>query len=401
MPTKIPKSATGLEPGMVYAFRVYDGRFGAFQVLPSEEDGIKLTLVNPLNRLWRSVPRLHEVSGAKLRTEDQRDLGLGTRTDSTFLPPVLPPWAIPIGRGALVGQQAGYAAVGSEWRTVLDVWRDHCPVVSLEGLPAGKKVPQDVNVLKISVHSPTTLHLPATLETLVVEGEAGLLTVSGISGAFPFHLYLSGKRVVALPRGLAQLECLSVESDFFDARATSGHSELTELELQGDHGRLVHAEGLATLTKLRTFKTRNYYELDSANFPALDSIEYLSLRWLLRTDAVALKKKLRGVRHHLILGTRTDQWVAENVENPFRDWADENGALGRAATKAWKAALSSKRAEPERVLQTLIGELNRLDARHDLETHHREQAADAFLALAAKLGVPKRRADKIFAQRTF
>ena len=47
---------------MVYAFRVYDGRFGAFQILPTEEDGLQRALVNPLR---------HQVI-------------LGTRTDLPF-----------------------------------------------------------------------------------------------------------------------------------------------------------------------------------------------------------------------------------------------------------------------------------------------------------------------------
>lgn len=131
-------------------------------------------------------------------------------------------------------------------------------------------------------------------------------------------------------------------------------------------------------------------DLDSANFPSLDSVEHLSLRWLRRTDAVALKKKLRGVRHHVILGTRTDEWITENLDNPFRDWGDDNNALGRGAVKAWKTANVSKRGKPEQVLQTFIDDLNRLDARHDLETQHLEQAADAFLDLATRLGVQKR-----------
>lgn len=162
-------------------------------------------------------------------------------------------------------------------------------------------------------------------------------------------------------------------------------------------GRLVHAEGLATATKLQTFRARNYYELDAANFPALDSIQqHLSLRWLRRTDAVILKKTLRSVKHRVVLGTRTDEWIAENLDNPFGSWADENRALGRDAMKAWKAAKAGPSRKPEQVLKKLIDELNRLDARHDLETHHREQAADAFLDLAQKLGVSKKFANTIF-----
>lgn len=141
--------------------------------------------------------------------------------------------------------------------------------------------------------------------------------------------------------------------------------------------------------------------IDSGALPALPTVEYLSLRWLRRSDAVALKNKLAGVRHHRILGTRTDAWIADNADNPFRGWVDDSAALGRAAKKAWKTARAATRMKPERVLENLLAELNRLDDRYDLETHHREQAWDAFLALAKDLGVAKRQATKIFEKRQF
>ena len=53
--------------------------------------------------------------------------------------------------------------------------------------------------------------------------------------------------------------------------------------------------------------------------------------------------------------------------------------------------------DPERVLRGLVADLNAIQDTYEMiETDHREQAWDAFSALAYRLGVPGEQADSWF-----
>jgi len=91
---------------------------------------------------------------------------------------------------------------------------------------------------------------------------------------------------------------------------------------------------------------------------------------------------------------RSDRWLADNIDNPFRDWDADSPAFGRAAMKLWKSALQQARkldGAPSRerasaVVLALVDGLNRLDGRTGgmIDTIRREEACGGILDLARR-----------------
>jgi hypothetical protein len=42
--------------------------------------------------------------------------------------------------------------------------------------------------------------------------------------------------------------------------------------------------------------------------------------------------------------TRSEKWLSDNIDNPFRDWDADGVSFTKAAMKAWKDALKQARA---------------------------------------------------------
>jgi hypothetical protein len=114
----------------------------------------------------------------------------------------------------------------------------------------------------------------------------------------------------------------------------------------------------------------------------------------------ALKARYRRTPVRLDLhGAKADTWLAANLDNPFRDWVDDHARGGAAACKAYAAAVRAgdRTAAAQTVLRALIDALNDIDRRHELiDTLRREQAGDAFFALAGRAGVDVEPADMWF-----
>jgi hypothetical protein len=132
----------------------------------------------------------------------------------------------------------------------------------------------------------------------------------------------------------------------------------------------------------------------------------LSISGLRRSVVPALKARYRATSVHLVLhGAKPDTWLAANLNNPFRDWIDEHPRGGAAACKAYAAASravdklppsgAGRPDDAETILRTLVETLNHLDARYEfIDTTHREEVGDAFLALAGRAGVQPSVADQ-------
>jgi hypothetical protein len=109
----------------------------------------------------------------------------------------------------------------------------------------------------------------------------------------------------------------------------------------------------------------------------------------------------------VVLGAKPDTWLAANLNNPFRDWIDDDPRGGAAACKAYAHTVRAidrlppagvgRLADAETVLRKLIDTLNRIDHRHGfIDTLRREEAGDAFSALAVRADVPAPLADQWF-----
>jgi hypothetical protein len=146
------------------------------------------------------------------------------------------------------------------------------------------------------------------------------------------------------------------------------------------------------------------YGLDADTLPDLPALRHLDLYGLRRSVAKPLRARYRDIR--LVLhGAKSDTWLAANLDNPFRDWVDDDERGGRAACKAYADAVKAidKLAPPrgedsvQPILRTLVDQLNKVEEQYGIiDTLRREEAGDAFINLATRAGVPSEVADAWF-----
>lgn len=186
------------------------------------------------------------------------------------------------------------------------------------------------------------------------------------------------------------------------------HLETLWLAWQGAPGALSDAAVLGELPRLARLTLTDAYGIDAETLPDLPALSGLAIHGLRRTAASAIKARYRRTNIHLTLtGAKNDTWLAANLTNPLRDWADDNPRGGVAACKTYAAAVRAVDALPtgtpdrtaaaEPILRSFVQELNRIDERYDLiDTLRREEAGEAFIDLAARAGVPIDLADQWF-----
>jgi hypothetical protein len=151
------------------------------------------------------------------------------------------------------------------------------------------------------------------------------------------------------------------------------------------------------LKNLRSFTGYDLYGFRPEDFPGLADCPHLSsvaIHGLRASDAKILRRRLADVDRLELTKARSDRWLADNIDNPFRDWDADSPAFGKAAMKLWKTALQQARkldGAPSRerasaVVLALVDGLNRLDGRHGgmIDTIRREEACAAILDLARR-----------------
>lgn len=243
--------------------------------------------------------------------------------------------------------------------------------------------------------APVKVIAPRYLDSLTLGGAIERFTIDLAHVGHPFGVTFEGKE---LPKkvvsGLEKVQSLEAwHLADADLRRLAFYGELDTLVLRGAPGSVTHVEALAKLAKLRGLRVYELWDFDGEAFPsghpALESVEIVGLR---QSSAAALKKKLAKVPHVRIKGAKTDEWIQENLANPFRGWEEDDPRLGKAAMAAWKKASAAvTKAGPkapvktaEKILKSLVDTLNVLDGKHGLDTIRREEAGEAFLSLAER-----------------
>ncbi len=282
-------------------------------------------------------------------------------------------------------------------------WRDAPPVVDLAdtGLQHLSLAGADVREVRL----PRGLH---GLELAAVD--AGL-TVYAADGGRWLRLTLTGTDAEAtVPAGLHGVREVALDSG--GTTSATAVRELTELESlrirwRRPPGQLLDAAALAGLTRLAVIELVDGYGLAADTLPELPSLTQLSISGLRRSIVPALKARYRGTGVRLVVeGAKADTWLAANLNNPFRDWVDDDARGGAAACKAYASAVrtidklprgAGRVAEAETALRTLVEALNSIDQKYAIiDTLRREEAFAAFLELAARAEVPAQLADQWF-----
>jgi len=336
-----------------------------------------------------------------------RKLGATSRLDLTGDDPAMPAdgevrWSaldrLPQCSGLVwAGPDRGLAAALRD-RPLIDslAWRDPPSTVDLRGTSL-EHITLDGRV--------TDLHLPRSLRNLSLAGQGSGMAVTAPDDGRWLELSLETDGPhPSVPAGLRRIRTLTITGrGTVSAMPLRGLTELRTLWLrwQGPPGELLDADSLADLGHLTVLKLQDAYGLAAHTLPDLPSLRHLDVYGLRRSITKPLRARYRHIR--LVLhGAKSDTWLAANLDNPLRDWVDGDEKAGRAACKAYAETVRAldKAREPDQarpILQALVDKLNAIEERYQIiDTIRREQAGDAFVALATKAGVPNDTADEWF-----
>ncbi|MFR5494990.1 MAG: hypothetical protein ACLUTR_00850 [Ruminococcus bicirculans (ex Wegman et al. 2014)] len=165
-----------------------------------------------------------------------------------------------------------------------------------------------------------TIHAP--------EGSSGL-TIQFI-GEYRPHLELPGLR------GLHGIRL----KDFDLSGLPAAHPHLKELRLWGAPGNLGHFSAVAQFRELTDLSTFDLFGFGAEDIPTPEQMPSLSWFWMtsLPEDAAKAAKRLWKGKPGMdlrITKPRKSEWLAQNLDNPFRGW---DGAEHIPAASAKKAA---------------------------------------------------------------
>jgi hypothetical protein len=245
------------------------------------------------------------------------------------------------------------------------------------------------------------LHLPADLTSLSLLDGARVGAVTAAEAGRWLRVSVTNARIPAGLAGVRDLRQLGEGTISAAPLAALRDLESLWLSWHGAPGTLVDAAVLGELPRLSRLTLTDAYGLGGDTLPDLPALTGLAVHGLSRTAATALRARYRRAPIHLTLtGAKNDTWLAANLTNPLRDWADDDPRGGAAACKAYATAVRAIDARPTQApetLRTFVKQLNRIDAKYDLiDTVRREEAAEAFADLATRAGVPTDLADTWF-----
>ncbi|MEU8015904.1 hypothetical protein AB0B74_08025 [Micromonospora parva] len=302
-----------------------------------------------------------------------------------------------------VGPDRGLARALADRPVVSSLtWRDAPPVVDLAGTGLQHLSLRGADVREV--------RLPRGLHGLELAAVDPSLAVYAADDGRWLHLTLADANAeTTVPAGLHGVQEVALDGNgTMSAAAVREVKELESLRIfwRKPPGRLIDAAALAGLPRLAVLELVDGYGLDAGTLPDLTSLTQLTISGLRRSIVPALKARYRGAGVGLVIeGAKHDTWLVANLNNPFRDWVDDDARGGAAACKAYARAVRAidklpqdrdRRAdEAEAVMRTLVEALNGIEQKYEIiDTLRREEACDAFMELAARAEVPSQLADE-------
>lgn len=212
-----------------------------------------------------------------------------------------------------------------------------------------------LNRLSIDVTGVSNVHLNDDLMHLILRGEPSpqlQLHCSDEGRA----LYLTCKDEVKRFGGLDHLGGLTLyavkEIDL--ETVVARFPDLWFLDLGGKPGILSNLPAIAALAQLQMLSLHDLFGYTAEQFPAPQQLPHLSTLWLSSVPFDVAQTVKKGYKKAAALGLdlsvtqpRKSEWLAENLDNPFRDWdgRDEIApAKAKKAATAYKALLSATRS---------------------------------------------------------
>lgn len=270
------------------------------------------------------------------------------------------------------------------------------------------------NVSRLVVHGAglRSLRLNEGVSTLILNGapSAALRIDDPHAGRF-LRLQLSG--ALAPFHGLDQLARLSLSAMpvvDFDAVAQR-FPVLTDLTVWGKPGLASNVASIARLDRLRSFTAYELFGYGADDFPAPAQLPALSSLCLASLPADAAKAIKASYKKAAALGLdlsvtrpRKPEWLAENLDNPFRDWdgrAHIAAAYAKKAAQAYKKLLATARtldgandagtaqAAAQEMIAAYVGVFNQIERRSSvIETVERDEIYVALEQVLTQVPLP-------------
>lgn len=242
------------------------------------------------------------------------------------------------------------------------------------------------------IRGPLTVRLPITARSLRLEGAAHLVTVEAPDLGERFSLFLDCDPSQGWPKGVEEALCLTIRHETVDLAGITAFPRLAELRLSTPKRGVRNIGALRQLPNLREFTAYDMYDFDASEFPTMADcplLQYVEINGLRASDKQILAARLKNGPHLAFSKTRSEKWLADNIDNPFRDWDADGVSFAKAAMKAWKDALkqaraiegAADRAQAAEIVLALTKALNKLDNSQSIDTLRREEACEAIQIL--------------------
>jgi hypothetical protein len=251
--------------------------------------------------------------------------------------------------------------------------------------------------LELAGQLPQRLRLPARMRHLSLPATPGLTVDAADNGRWiRVHLETSSAEFV-MPPGIEHIQALWITGNgSLTANPLTGLTELRELTLKWRRppGELTATQNMSALRHLHRIHLIDGYGVRADQIPQMPGLSYVEAFGLTKSAASEIKSRYLHTGTKVIIhGAKSDQWIRANLDNPFRNWVDDDERAGAAACKAYAKALRAVEASPDRqqakeTLDTLINALNKIDAKYGIiDTLRREEAWEAFSELASKANI--------------
>jgi hypothetical protein len=201
---------------------------------------------------------------------------------------------------------------------------------------------------------------------------------------------------------LPALSNLRIRAQVLDAAGIAdAYPHLTSLTVMGAPGTLRNLAMLAGLARLRHLQLAEMFGYGAAEFPTRTQWPLLESLWLTSfpADCAKIAKNEFGDCRGLSLTQpRSQAWLDDNVDNPFRSWDGRDGiaakhakaaaiAYRKASAAIRKLAQPAAEAELTPILEAFIAAMNRIDDKHSIDTIEREEIAEIYFGLLEKAGL--------------
>jgi hypothetical protein len=268
--------------------------------------------------------------------------------------------------------------------------------------------------LDFSKTSPHRLSLDMTgVEELILNDDLEELILLGeITKDCKIKAYENGANLLLQPektipklqglKDLGKLHFMNI-SELDIEKILTKYPKLRELRLWGKPGNLLHFDRVSEFKELEVLTTMDLFGFTAEDIPRPDSLPNLRRFWMnsLPEDAAKVAKKLYKKRKGegldlWVTKPRKPEWLAQNLDNPFRSW---DGQENISTTNAKKAATLYKktRAGINKLLKSSADEMmeqvtdlvrvytegfNKMDKRNCfIETSEREDIYAALVNL--------------------